>query len=134
VQGQVTDLHTFECIEAFVQVDGENTRLQAIVSNTRAAECLEVSEASVWVPTLWHPWVAQRHRRKRHEMSQTRSGKGCQRHSALVTVNPCIVATNTGTLCNPFSATRKQPASNPYPKYIPKTHKVPPEPYHNGWQ
>jgi hypothetical protein len=31
VQGQVTDLHMFECIEGFVQVTGENTRLQAIV-------------------------------------------------------------------------------------------------------
>jgi hypothetical protein len=70
--------------------------------------------SSVWLPTLWHPWVAQRHRRKRHEMSQTHSGKGCQRHPALVTVNPCMVATNAGTLCNPFSATHKQPLPKIY--------------------
>lgn len=32
VEGQVTNLHMFECIEGFVQVASENTRLQSIVS------------------------------------------------------------------------------------------------------
>jgi hypothetical protein len=42
VQGQVTDLHMFECIEGFVQVAGENCRLQAIVSIVAFLDSLEV--------------------------------------------------------------------------------------------
>ena len=73
-------------------------------------------EVSVRVPTMCHPWGALTHTRKTPEMSQTHNGKGCKRHPALVPVDPCMVATNAGTLCNPFSTTRKQPASNPLHK------------------
>ena len=67
---------------------------------------------------MCQPWGAQIHTRKTPEMSQTRNGKGCKRHPALVPVDPCMVATKASTLCNPFPATQKQPfAQNLYPRH-----------------